>query len=410
MIPEISIVKLFLDYTLWQKYGDLLRVNDFPKELQPLVRLLYAKYENKESESPDLTLSDLANVFFAGNPSNREYMEGVFSQLEKDTSQEETVLELIQGIRTRGLLQELSMKAYDASQGKERLDAVTAFFEKLKLSEKEVEEEEFSFVTTNLGNLLDEQYAKPGLRWRLSMLNRMLGSLRTGDFGFLFARPETGKTTFLASEVTYMAEQASSPVLWFNNEEQGGKVMLRCIQAFFGLEMVELMRNRQEYEKRFTEAMDGKFLLVDQTQISQKFVERVCQRYKPSLIVFDQIDKIQSAANDREDLRLGSIYQWARELAKEYSPVIGVSQADGTGEGQKWLTMANVANAKTSKQAEADWILGIGKVNDPGYDAIRYLHASKNKLMGDEDTDPTLRHGRKEVIIDAHLARYRDIQ
>ena len=169
------------------------------------------------------------------------------------------------------------------------------------------------------------------------------------------------------------------------------------------------MRNRQVYEKRFTEGMDGNFLLVYQTQISQKFVECVCAKFKPSLIVFDQIDKIQSAANDREDLRLGSIYQWARELAKEYAPVIGVSQADGTGEGQKWLTMANVANAKTSKQAEADWILGIGKVNDPGYDAIRYLHASKNKLMGDEDSDPTLRHGRKEVIIDAHLARYRDI-
>jgi hypothetical protein len=45
-----------------------------------------------------------------------------------------------------------------------------------------------------------------------------------------------------------------------------------------------------------------------------------------------------------------------------------ICQADGTGEGQKWLTMSNVANAKTSKQAEADWILGIGKVNDPGYD------------------------------------------
>lgn len=407
MIPEISIVKLFLDYPLWQKYGDLLKVNDFPKELQPLVRLLYAKYDNSNES---LSLSDLANLFFASNPSNREYMEGVFSQIEKDNSKAETVLELIQGIRTRGVLQELSMAAYDASQGKAKLESVTAFFERLKASEKEVDEEEISFISTNLGELLDEQYAKPGLRWRLGLLNRMLGSLRKGDFGFLFARPETGKTTFLASEVTFMASQADSPVLWFNNEEVGGKVMLRCIQAFFGLEMVELMRNRQHYEKLFTEAMNGKFLLVDQVQTSQKFVEKVCARYKPSLIVFDQIDKIQSPHNDREDLRLGAIYQWARELAKEYAPVIGVSQADGTGEGQKWLTMANVANAKTSKQAEADWILGIGKQNDPGYEAIRYLHTSKNKLMGDEDSDPTLRHGRKECILDAHLARYRDIQ
>lgn len=337
-------------------------------------------------------------------------MEGVFGQIEKDESKESTTLELIKGIRVKGVLQELSMAAYDASQGKAELDKVLSFFDKLETSEKETEDDEISFITTNLGDLLDAHHQKQGLRWRLSLLNSMLGSLRRGDFGFLFARPETGKTTFLASEVTFMATQSDDPVLWFNNEEGGGKVMLRCIQAFFGLELVELIRNRQKYEKEFQEQMAGRFLLVDQAQIPQKMVERLCAKYNPSLVVFDQIDKIQSAANDREDLRLGSIYQWARELAKSYCPIIGVCQADGSGEGQKWLTMANVANAKTSKQAEADWILGIGKVPDPGYEAIRFLHASKNKLLGDDDTDPSIRHGRKECILDAHLARYRDIQ
>ena len=72
--------------------------------------------------------------------------------------------------------------------------------------------------------------------------------------------------------------------------------------------------------------------------------------------------------------------------------------------------MANVANAKTAKQAEADWILGIGKTNDPGYEFVRFLHLSKNKLAGDEDSDPTLRHGKREVIIDPNVARYKDIQ
>jgi hypothetical protein len=71
--------------------------------------------------------------------------------------------------------------------------------------------------------------------------------------------------------------------------------------------------------------------------------------------------------------------------------------------------MSNVANAKTSKQAEADWILGIGKVNDPGYENVRYLHLSKNKLMGDEDSKPDQRHGRREVIIRPDIARYVDI-
>jgi len=107
-------------------------------------------------------------------------------------------------------------------------------------------------------------------------------------------------------------------------------------------------------------------------------------------------------------LRLGAIYIWARELAKVYCPVIGVCQADVSGENKKWLTMDNVANAKTSKQAEADWILGIGCIHQEGLEHVRYLHASKNKLSGDEDSDPTLRHGKCEVIIKPEIARYAD--
>jgi hypothetical protein len=145
--------------------------------------------------------------------------------------------------------------------------------------------------------------------------------------------------------------------------------------------------------------------------IHKSTVEKLCRRYKPSLIVVDQIDKIVGFEADREDLKLGAIYQWFRELAKEYNcAVIAVCQADGTGEGQKWLNMNNVSSAKTSKQAEADWILGVGKIHDVGYENLRYLNVSKNKLAGDEDTNPDLRHGRKEVIIRAEVARYEDIQ
>jgi hypothetical protein len=125
--------------------------------------------------------------------------------------------------------------------------------------------------------------------------------------------------------------------------------------------------------------------------------------------VFDQLDKVKGFEADREDLLLGAKYQWARELAKDFCPVIAVSQADGSGEGKKWLTMENVANAKTSKQAEADFILGIGKTNQDGFEYIRHLHLCKNKLMGDQDTIPDQRHGRRDVILDPTRARYKDI-
>ena len=120
------------------------------------------------------------------------------------------------------------------------------------------------------------------------------------------------------------------------------------------------------------------------------------------------MDKIQGFSADREDLRLGHTYIWARELAKVYCPVIGVCQSDASGEGRRWLEMDNVANAKTAKQAEADWIVGIGKTHAESEETFRYLSICKNKLIGDDDSDPAMRHAKLQVKLQPEIARYLD--
>ena len=88
--------------------------------------------------------------------------------------------------------------------------------------------------------------------------------------------------------------------------------------------------------------------------------------------------------------------------------MIAVSQAGGTGEGKLFLTMDDVDGSKTGKQGEADWILGIGKETD-NTSRIRYFNICKNKLLGDSDTLPDLRHGNSQVLIRPEVARYEDI-
>ena len=409
MIPEISIIRLLCYYSEWTKAQGSLEPSDLPKELQGIYRCLNSYHESNDSHA-DLSVEELANLYFSTRPKDREYTVSLFEQIEKSEARKETTHELIKSINLAKVLRQLSLDAYDAAEGKLGLDRIRESL--VSLGDQETSGDattSFEFVTDDLEVLVNDSVSQPGLRWRLNTLNRMLGSLRIGDFGFIFARPETGKTTFLASEVTHMATQASGPILWLNNEEQGNKVMIRCYQAALGLTMTELFRDLPGNKAKFMEMTHGNIKMYDSGHIHKKTVERICKQLKPSLIVVDQIDKIQGFDNDREDLRLGTIYQWGRELAKEHAPVIGVCQADGTGEGVKWLTMAHVANAKTAKQAEADWILGIGRIHDVGYDTIRYLHASKNKLAGDTDSNPELRHGRLEVLIDAEHARYGDI-
>lgn len=286
---------------------------------------------------------------------------------------------------------------------------MSALVEGLK-EEKLDSNDETSFVTTDLEEIVNGTLATPGIRWRLNCLNASLGSLRKGDFGFVFARPETGKTTFIADLIANALTQVSEPVVLFNNEEVGTKVMFRIYQAFFGVSSDVLLANATAYRDEFRRRVGDKLLMLDSAQIEKATVERVLERKKPALIIYDQIDKIKGFKADRDDLVYGAIYQWARELAKQYAPSVGVCQADGTAEGQKWLTMANVANAKTSKQAEADWILGIGKTHDPDTEFVRYFNISKNKLLGDTDSQPELRHGRFEVLIQPDIARWKDVR
>jgi len=264
-------------------------------------------------------------------------------------------------------------------------------------------------LDTDLEKLLQDVYQRPGLRWRLNFLNRSLGSLRAGDFGFIFARPETGKTTFLASEVSNFLTQTDQTICWFNNEEQGNKVLLRVYQAFFGCRLEQLIANVRKYHEEFLQATGGRFRFYDSATLSRTQIERIISEFNPRLVVYDQIDKIKGFNADREDLRLGAIYQWSRELAKNRHSVIAVCQAGGTAENVKYLQMDHVANALTAKQAEADYIIGIGKIHDMGSENVRFLNIPKNKLSQDSDSDPSMRHAKGEVILHADIARYADI-
>ena len=63
-------------------------------------------------------------------------------------------------------------------------------------------------------------------------------------------------------------------------------------------------------------------------------IESILKNLIHALIIFDQIDKSTGFKADRYDLQLKKLYQWAREIAKTYAPVIAVSQAGGTAEGK----------------------------------------------------------------------------
>lgn len=399
---------------MFSKYYSNLNLDFISKNYTDIFKLysvlprLHASGVNKTYTVLDLKLCVLESYprFDEG------LLDAMLEQVKGDTVDAGIIDSYIRSMSDRAIALDVARLAISVSEGREELGLLKDRLVGIEASEASNDSVDSYRVSGTLDELLEAQVQGNGLRWRLQSMNKALGSIRKGDFGFLFARPESGKTTFLASECSNFATQLKEehgPIVWFNNEEVGSKVLLRCYSAVLGKTITELKQSdRRQLHDLFLEASHGKIFVMDTKPMTKEFVERTCRQYNPSLLIFDQIDKIKGFTADRNDLELKEVYGWAREMASRYGPVIAVCQAGASGENKQWLTMNDVDSSKTAKQGEADWILGIGQVFDYGKEQVRYFHLSKNKLFGDDDTDPSMRHGRWSTYIEPDIAIYKD--
>jgi replicative DNA helicase len=410
---EKQIIKLFCeDKELFTKYYRYVNINYIKINYNNIYKLFITinNYYTTYSNSNNINSNDLEVVYNSNyllKDSERTDFNNLVSEILSLEVNRDVVIELLEEHRRRSLSGDVAKLALDVEDGKAPVKDLLELFSKFE--HQEITVDEAKPIVMNLEDLYESQVASPGLRWRTNWLNKSLGSLRKGDFGFIFARPETGKTTFLASEITHMVTQSDGEVLWFNNEEQGNKVAIRCYQAALGVPTDHLFSDRERRQRQYESLTGNRIKILDfEDSSSRSRIDAILKQSNPSLIIFDQIDKIKGFKGDRNDLELKQIYQWAREIAKTYAPVIAVSQASGEAEGKLWLTMDMVDGSKTAKQGEADWIMGIGKEQD-NTSRSRYFNICKNKLLGDTDTLPDLRHGSVQVLIKPEIARYEEL-
>ena len=404
----LAILKYLLNATNYTSYYPFVNLG-FLKENFPDIYKIYVSRSSLVETGNDLSVDDLQVKFYSDYPNaKRDLYDTLFTQLRECTVQENVLQTILEECKRKELATDLARKAIQYSDGKLNAEEVRKAFDlAFQTPQDELQAEEF--VSDDLLVLLEETKASSGLLWPLNRLNQVLGPLNKGDFGFVFARPETGKTTFLVHAATHMAMQSEGKVLWLNNEEKGSKVMKRCYQAALGITNVQLYSNPVQYQQEYNKKLKDRILLKDDANLTKKKVDELCRRHNPKLIIIDQIDKIKGFDAERYDLQMKAIYQWARELAKTYGPVIGVCQAGGTAENKKWLQMTDVDSSHTAKQGEADWMLGIGKVDKDGLEEVRYFSVCKNKLDGDPSiTIEERRHGKWEAIIRPEIGQYQD--
>ena len=248
-----------------------------------------------------------------------------------------------------------------------------------------------------------------GLAWRGNALNKAIGAIRLGDLICCAAFVDTGKSTWLASEITNMAQQleGDEKVLLFSNEERGDKVRRRLVRSACGATVEEMEAQPEKLWAEYVERMGGdpyRIVLIDHHAITAGMVRKKLRQYNARLIAFDQLFKIRLGGSYGDDklAKLQANFEWARGLAKQYAPVIAIHQARGDANGEKYIEMNQLAGSQQALQGEPDAIITLGR--DLDTPEARYIYVPKNKM--ERPGDETCRSIKCEVFPDFAHARF----
>jgi|SRR6476646_9964694 len=397
---ELALLKALSNKKSFDNYRHLLN----PKTLSDHSLLILKDYEVyfNNHDVIEIDWTNFSTYFFQvrhpylDKESILEYKEILFQlsglQIDKE------IKEIYQSFEQQEYYQELKKllnKNIDVNILKESVD---------KFLEMCVEKEDSDVSNDmDLKAALNYSDRSKGLLWRCQALREHFnGGLIQGDFGIIAGYVDTGKSSFIASELSYMGTQLSNDesILWLSNEGSFMSLLPRLYCAAIGCTETDLRKYLEKAESKYVDLMKGnrnRILIKDIQGWSNKDVEKLIKNVSPRLIVIDLLDHIQGFDGRAEFERYNKLYQWAREIATKYCPILGVSQMNGDSEDDPYAPMSKLRGSRVDKQAAATFQLHIGA--KAGNNTVRYLSMPKNKINSNKSW-------RVSVKFDAERSRF----
>lgn len=350
----------------------------------------------------------------------KKYFSRMIDRMEKDVD-EDTLRTFANRLVELGFATDVGNLASDYHRGAE-VDIINDVGAKHEIAKANIIAGDMAklYVSDDIEELLAEDEDLSGLRFQLACLRDGLRPLRSGDLVLVCARPDTGKTSFITSQLAGILDGVPEdrPVLWFNNEGEGNRILKRAHSSLLRCNTDELLQKKARGVLRdeYRDAGGHKLRIVDCHDWTTTMVEQVVGEVKPSLVIFDMIDNLEFSGtmraghDSRTDQILEQQYQWARKLGVKYGhPVIATSQisaeVEQQAETQCWPPMHALKDSKTGKQGAADLMIMIGRSGDPTCQGTRYISTPKNKLSRGDRNDTYI---RQQVNFDSSRGLYLD--
>lgn len=252
------------------------------------------------------------------------------------------------------------------------------------------------YERTSIGDILREVENDAGLKFtHIPVLYETLRGLTPGASIAVAARPDKGKTSFIAAALAAFAPQCvrdygeNRPILWLNNEGTAKRIKPRLYQAALHMTLEEIITLEREdrLEGAYMQALgipDLEYIRVKDIHGSNLAqVEQVIEDMQPSVVVYDMLANVRmnmQAGGNKADA-VEAAWQSVREIAVRYQHVaISTIQMSAEGDNQLYPGYSALKDSKTAVQGAADVILMLGSLNDPSLQAMRGIATPKNKF------------------------------
>lgn len=388
---DTQILKALLSNEFFTTHKTRVRASLFEDEIQDLFKVISQAHEKY---THDLTEDEVLALWKKDNPvATRAEISAVEDLIDSvrraPVLSEDVAGDVIEGLWKRETGRQIANLGIELAEGND--EAIKRLERMMERSKEGFLPDDFGLPTTkDISELLKMTGDDQRWKFNIETLSRHVYGVGPGEFGIVFATPETGKSAFVVSICSGpggFCEQGAK-VLYLGNEEDTRRTMLRVIQSWSGLNRLEIAQDPRKAADRFT-AIRDRIDMKDTQDWSLDDAEAYIEKMKPDVVVIDQGDKIHINGNfaaSHEKLR--ELYRRFRELAKRYNcALFVVSQASADAKGKTRLSPFEMEGSKIGKFAESDLIIGIGKmdsndVEDTETDFTRYLTVGKNKLSG----------------------------
>jgi hypothetical protein len=252
------------------------------------------------------------------------------------------------------------------------------------------------YITEDVMNILKDEAGDHGIKLPTTALKLYVKGLLGGASVLVAAPPDAGKTSLLACIAAEAAPQIDTyfdpdrPILWFNNEGKGRRIIPRLYQAVLGVDLQTLnkMGNEGTLHSAYTAKLGGR---ADRIRIkdfhggSLAQAEQVIEQMKPCIVIWDMVANVKfkgsGTGGNKTDL-LEEKWQEIREMACRHDFIsFGTCQVSIEGRNNLHPPQEALKDSKTAIQGAVDLQIHLGAMTGAGYQDLRGISTPKNKYQ-----------------------------